>query len=544
MNLLELRNRIRDKAIDNGLTYTEIETLFDVNLLLEQTMPCLMWRYSGETNNFDEVGTEMSLNVYLITTFPDSVRVETDTYQRDYIVTQQNALRTYFYNWLQDMPFESGDDYLEIISTEEIPIAERLGINEFLTVDFRVNISIKRDFCVDPEQIAPTPSQVQVYFNDVLRYTQACNVDLELILKNQDGDLINDATFTGYEIVVTQGGGQVTININGVLWDVIDAGQTENIIVRQSSGSTQVGAKQGQYYRIGDSVITLEDALGVTLSTTNVKAEDPATIVAPSARVSNSDDSYDVNVASGGSLELPDSQINVNGSNEGNVVSVKTIDVNITDGTSPITPDAVSLSGNTLDIEVPSAGGSSLGAMPLQTGQTTSYATNDDGDLQRGRLTDFNTIPYNNPFSNTFRFTDELGGQAFTNNIIIDWSTWDGGTDVLGFCLSLYSNQTGTQNWANWMSNSPYTCSSFTGWYLANYQEAVSVFSCEDSFNYSPFNITQVFWTSTSNVYQSSSRAFAYTGQNTVDALLRDFKTNSKRALLTRTFTVTGTTLT
>jgi hypothetical protein len=148
----------------------------------------------------------------LITTFPDSVRVETDTYQRDYIVTQQNALRTYFYDWLQDMPFESGDDYLEILSTEEIPIAERLGINEFLTVDFRVNISIKRDFCVDPEQIAPTPSQVQVYFNDVLRYTQACNVDLELILKNQDGDLINDATFTGYEIVVTQGGANARVS--------------------------------------------------------------------------------------------------------------------------------------------------------------------------------------------------------------------------------------------------------------------------------------------------------------------------------------------
>ena len=380
MNLLELRNRIRDKAIGNGLTYTEIETLFDVNLLLEQTMPCLLWRYSGETNNFDEVGTEMSLNVYLITTFPDSVRVETEAYQRDYIVTQQNALRTYFYTWLQAMPFESGDDYLEILSTEEIPIAERLGINEFLTVDFRVNISIKRDFCVDPEQITPSPSQVQVYFNDVLRYTQACNVDLELILKNQDGDLINDATFTGYEIVVTQGGGQVTININGVLWDVIDAGETENIIVRQSSGATQVGSKQGQYYRIADSVVTLEDALGVTLSTTNVKAEDSATIVAPSARVSNSDDSYDVNVVSGGDLELPDitvsnsddsysvtypsvqdvelpdSQINVNGSNEGNVVSVKTIDVNITDGTNPVVPDAVSLSGNTLDIEVPSAG--------------------------------------------------------------------------------------------------------------------------------------------------------------------------------------------
>jgi hypothetical protein len=268
MNLLELRNRIRDKAIDNSLTYTEIETLFDVNLLLEQTMPCLMWRYSGETNNFDEVGTEMSLNVYLITTFPDSVRVETDAYQRDYIVTQQNALRTYFYDWLQDMPFESGDDYLEILSTEEIPIAERLGINEFLTVDFRVNISIKRDFCVDPEQIAPTPSQVQVYFNDVLRYTQACQVDLELILKNQDGDLINDATFTGYEIVVTQGGAD--------------------------------------------------------------------------ARVSNSDDSYDVNVVSGGDLELPDENITLNGGAFLTKPSVKNQDIELVDTSdTPITPDSV-----------------------------------------------------------------------------------------------------------------------------------------------------------------------------------------------------------
>jgi hypothetical protein len=407
MNLLELRNRIRDKAIDNGLTYTEIETLFDVNLLLEQTMPCLMWRYSGETNNFDEVGTEMSLNVYLITTFPDSVRVETDTYQRDYIVTQQNALRTYFYNWLQAMPFESGDDYLEIISTEEIPIAERLGINEFLTVDFRVNISIKRDFCVDPEQIAPTPSQVQVYFNDVLRYTQACNVDLELILKNQDGDLINDATFTGYEIVVTQGGGQVTININGVLWDVIDAGQTENIIVRQSSGSTQVGSKQGQYYRIADSVITLEDALGSTLSTTNVKAEDPATIVAPSARVSNSDDSYDTNVVSGGDLELPDEDITLNSGAFLTKPSLKDQDIELVDTSdTPITPDSVV--GNKIVVDIPkdvfikgifAASESQLQSLTIDADNAGTYTTlTQDGGS--GTITfEINSTPATLPFT-------------------------------------------------------------------------------------------------------------------------------------------------
>ena len=509
MNLLALRDRIRTKAIANSLTYTEIETLFDVNELLNQTMPCLAWKYSGETNNFSEVGTEMSLNIYLLTNFPDSVKTETADYQRDYIITQQDLLRTYFYTWLQDMPFESGSDFLEVLTTDEIPIAERLSINAFLTMEFRVNISIKRDFCVDAEEIAPTPSQVQVYFNDVLRYTQACNVDLELILKNQDGNLINDATFTGYEIIVTQGGGQVTININGVLWDVIDAGDTEDIIVRQSSGSTQVGSKQGQYYRIGDSVITLEDALGTVISTTNVKAEDTETIVAPSARVSNSDDSYDVNVVSGGDLELPDENITLNGGAFLTKPSVKNQDIELVDTSdAPITPDSVV--GNKIVVDT-SAGCSSKGLMPLQSGQTTSYATNDDGDLQRGRLVDFNTLPYNNGFGNTNRFTDELGGQTFTNNIIIDWSTWDGGTDVNGYILSLNSDSNNTvQNWGTWMAGQPYTTDGFGDWYVVNVSELNTLMNYELSstldgypFN-NPTSSNGRFWTSTTSPSNSN----------------------------------------
>jgi hypothetical protein len=472
MNLLELRNRIRDKAIDNSLTYTEIETLFDVNLLLEQTMPCLMWRYSGETNNFDEVGTEMSLNVYLITTFPDSVRVETDAYQRDYIVTQQNALRTYFYDWLQDMPFESGDDYLEIISTEEIPIAERLGINEFLTVDFRVNISIKRDFCVDPEQIAPTPSQVQVYFNDVLRYTQACQVDLELVLKNQDGDLINDATFTGYEIVVTQGGAN--------------------------------------------------------------------------ARVSNSDDSYDVNVASGGDLELPDENITLNGGAFLTKPSVKNQDIELVDtADAPITPDSVV--GNKIVVDT-SAGCVTLGAMPLQSGQTTSYATNDDGDLQRGRLVDFNTLPYNNGFGNTNRFTDELGGQTFTNNIVIDWSTWDGGTDVLGYILSINSDSnTSQQTWTTWISGQPYTTGGFGNWYVVNVAELNTLlnWSYGTGLDGYPFNNPTSgdgnFWTSTT--WSSNTGHAFYKNRNSWE-IRQITKGNTNNTMWVRTFTWNGASLT
>jgi hypothetical protein len=412
MNLLALRDRIRTKAIANSLTYTEIETLFDVNELLNQTMPCLAWKYSGETNNFSEVGTEMSLNIYLLTNFPDSVKTETADYQRDYIITQQDLLRTYFYTWLQDMPFESGSDFLEVLNTDEIPIAERLSINAFLTMEFRVNISIKRDFCVDAEEIAPTSEEVKVYFNSVLKYTQASKVDLLLTLKNQDGDDIT-ATFTGYDIVVNQAGAD--------------------------------------------------------------------------ARVSNSDDSYDVNVVSGGDLELPDEAITINSAAFITKASVKTQDILLKDVSgNTITP--VSLASDTITILDAVV---TKGFIPIKTGQTTSYASNDDGATQRGRLTDFNTIPYLNPYGGNFRFTDELGGQTFTNNIVIDWSTWDGGSSVNGYCFSNYSNETLSQSWDDWMLNSPYTCSTFADWYLVNSQEMSSLLNMDETYglNGYPFNI-------------------------------------------------------
>jgi hypothetical protein len=125
-------------------------------------------------------------------------------------------------------------------------------------------------------------------------------------------------------------------------------------------------------------------------------------------------------VASGGDLELPDENITLNGGAFLTKPSVKDQDIELVDTSdTPITPDSVV--GNKIVVDI-SAGCVTLGAMPLQSGQTTSYATNDDGDLQRGRLVDFNTLPYNNGFGNTNRFTDELGGQTFTNNIVIDWS--------------------------------------------------------------------------------------------------------------------------
>jgi hypothetical protein len=48
-----------------------------------------------------------------------------------------------------------------------------------------------------------------------------------------------------------------TVELNGVEMATIASGDTENIEVRQSTGSTLVGSQQGQYWRIGDSEISI-----------------------------------------------------------------------------------------------------------------------------------------------------------------------------------------------------------------------------------------------------------------------------------------------
>ena len=211
---------------------------------------------------------------------------------------------------------------------------------------------------------------------------------------------------------------------------------------------------------------TLTDSDGNVLDSGTIPSGGSETIVAPDATVENSDSSYSGTVASGGSLSIPDTQINVNGVDQGDVVSVQTIDVNVTDGTDPVTPDAVSLSGNTLTIEVPT-GGAITGAKLLPTGQTISYATGDDGDRKIGRQVDFFNINYTNPFGLTKRFTDELGNYAdaagtfnnagtpvsyftvFLNKVVIDWTTYDGSTVLLYYFGEMNIN---LRNWADYLT--------------------------------------------------------------------------------------------
>lgn len=185
-----------------------------------------------------------------------------------------------------------------------------------------------------------------------------------------------------------------------------------------------------------------------------------------------------------------------------------------------------------------------VGATLMKTGQTTSYRTGDDGNLQSGRATSFLVLPSNNPFGNTNRFTDELGGQTYTKNIVIDWSTYNG-TNVLG-----YRRTTNASN-VNWdsaidgalaVSISPFT----SGWRLPNIKELQNIQNIgllsSDLFNYSPFNISTnsiSLWCSntlgTNNLY---SWRFGIYG--TIDY---QTKTSIFRWIPVRTFTVSGTTL-
>jgi hypothetical protein len=185
-----------------------------------------------------------------------------------------------------------------------------------------------------------------------------------------------------------------------------------------------------------------------------------------------------------------------------------------------------------------------VGQALMKTGQTTSYRTGDDGDLEAGRDTDFTTLASNNPFGNTNRFTDELGGFTYTNRIVIDWSTYNGLT-VLGYyqLLSpLLYTWSQAIDWAYLLTVSTFT----TGWRLPNINEVMGLmnWSLSANLNYTPFSIASLsHWSSTTNNNDTASALIVIS--NSTNSILNYAKTNTRNTYFAvRNFTVTGTTLT
>lgn len=307
---------------------------------------------------------------------------------------------------------------------------------------------------------------------------------------------------------------------------------------------------------IQDSTAVLKDTLGTTISTTPILAEGSDDIVAPDAtylvEYVNGTDIQSGSIVSGGSVVVTvpnpivcaDTTIEVNGTTEGTFASGSTVDIQLSDSSGVVTPDSVTVVGNDVRIVLADVVGASVGATLMKTGQTTSYRTGDDGDLEAGRETSFFVLASNNPFGNTNRFTDELGGATYTNNIVIDWSTYNGST-VLGYRRTLNGSNV---TWNDAIDGSlAVSIGTFTsGWRLPNIDEITNI----DNFgvnqvsfkNYSPFNISNgTLWSSTTLI---ASTTLAYLGQAYGTYTYSGKGGTNGQYFPCRTFTVTGTTLT
>ena len=207
------------------------------------------------------------------------------------------------------------------------------------------------------------------------------------------------------------------------------------------------------------------------------------------------------------------------------------------------------LQNHTGNFKSAAGGSAAVGAVLTKTGQVTSFRTGDDGGLQAGRAVDFFTLENAGPFG-TKRFTDELGGQTYANDIVIDWSTYDVN---LGKVLGYYLGDTSYRTWNNYidwalaLSVGTFT----TGWRAWNNKELLNLFNYSTSraVNYAPFNTSltlnignysRYLWTSTThpttttNAFRTDVAAFVLQLHN---------KANTNQCVAVRTFTVSGTTL-
>ena len=240
----------------------------------------------------------------------------------------------------------------------------------------------------------------------------------------------------------------------------------------------------------------------------------------------------------------PDVDLEINDVPQGTFSAGSTIDVNLTDGTNPVTPDSVTVVGDVVTVQVPAGGACPIGAKPIKTGQLTSYATGDDGETRRGRLVDFFTLSGNNAFGNTNRFTDLSGGQVYAlNGVFLDHAT-DDGTGILAWTSSPSVNST-------WLTAlgviAAQATDGRTGWQMPNRSEMEMLINedVDRNLNWSPLNVVAAivsssvfFWTSTTPL-NNTARAKAFNNSNGVvgNEMTTYAKLLSSRSLACRYYT-------
>jgi len=262
-----------------------------------------------------------------------------------------------------------------------------------------------------------------------------------------------------------------------------------------------------------DGTVIIEDENNTVLHTVNVTSGGSVTQEIADSNVANSDFTYNASIFAEGNLILPD------------------ITHTQTDGSPETLPAQTPLVCN--------PGSSGLDSSELvKSGATVSFLTGDDGDLEQGSGVDFVTLSYLNKFGTTDRFTDDVGTQTYTNDVVVDWSTFNQVTDtVLAYKKTVVPQATLSVH----LAGQPYTNGGFSGWYLCNIRQLINIANLgiyRNVLNYPPFNYNYI--TSGNRIWSSTMEASntAYMLSNTSLAIVAAF-TGNYRTFLCRTYTLT-----
>lgn len=389
--------------------------------------------------------------------------------------------------------------------------------------------------------------------------------DVNILVKDQNGNILSDADYPSVqdeEITVTipecqDANYRIADTANNTLYEgTIPSGgnldQTiTNTAVSNSDDSYTASVLAQGSLELPDVTFDVHNSLGNTVSSATIPSVNSAILVAPDGVVhlkkENDGTITNVTTASGSTTDYTvlNNDITVNLANPFEIHATDPLDIRLhNQNGNNITPQSVVYQGNAnhVTITINTASFIPIGATLPKTGQTTSYATGDDGATQRGRLTNFLTLPSNNPFGNTNRFTNKTGGQTYTNSVAIDWTTYNGST-----VLAYYWGDTTTRAWATQLTQ--YTSSTIdglTGWNLYNINEAMNImnFSYPSSYlyNYAPFNLTRRYhWVSTNQT--GTTGIITETAAGSGAPFTTASKTNALWGIWTRVCTVNGTTI-
>ena len=300
-----------------------------------------------------------------------------------------------------------------------------------------------------------------------------------------------------------------------------------------------------------DVIFSVNNSLGTEVNSAAVPSVTNQTLIAPDGQVQikieNDGTLSNEFVASGAVHQyiVTNNAITVNNANGFSIHATEPLDIRLhNQNGNDITPTSVTYQGNQhyVTAVINTASFVPVGQTLLKTGQTTSYATGDDGETQRGRATSFLVLSSNNPFGNTNRFTNKTGGQTYTTSVAIDWTTYNGTT-----VLAYYFGDATTRAWTTQLTQ--YTNSNIDGlrgWNLFNINEAINImnFSYPSSYlyNYAPFNLTRRYhWVSTNQT--GGTGIITETAASSGAPFTTASKTNALWGIWVRVCTVSGTTI-